>query len=161
MTGIALALARMWIRKGDSELWKINRREDEEVLKLLETEIVPRPDGGFFYINEAMQVAPATPTETKPAVADTSLVVPSEITTAIANLVRAEKAAKDMKEQLRALMEKHGITKWECDDFVASIGSPSVNTTLDTAKFKAEHADLFKKYAKTTTRKGSFKITPK
>ena len=115
-----------------------------------------------MYINEAMQVSTPHVEEVKPVAAKSeALVVPQEITTAIANLVRAEKAAKDMKEQLRALMEKHGITKWECDDFVASIGSPSVATTLDTAKLKKEHADIYNKYSKTTTRKGSFKITAK
>lgn len=151
-----------WLRKDAGELWKIDRVPDDKVLKLLETEILPKPGGGFIYINESMQVETAKVEEVKPVVSNSKdLAVPVEITTAIANLVRAEKAAKDMKEQLRALMEANGITKWECDDFVASIGSPSVATTLDTAKFKAEHADLFKKYAKTTTRKGSFKITPK
>lgn len=151
-----------WLRKDAGKLWKIDRVPDEKVMKLLETEILPKPGGGFIYINESMQVEAARVEEIKPVVSNSKdLAVPVEITTAIANLVRAEKAAKDMKEQLRALMEKHGITKWECDDFVASIGSPSVATTLDTAKFKAEHADLFNKYSKTTTRKGSFKITAK
>ena len=108
-----------------------------------------------------MQVAPATPTETKPAVADTSLVVPSEITTAIANLVKAEKAAKEMKEKLRALMEAKGITKWECDEFTASIGSASVATTFDSKAFEAADPETYKKYLKTTTRKGSFTIKAK
>lgn len=161
-TGLKVkGLYGMWIRKGDSELWKINRREDEEVLKLLETEIVPRPDGGFFYINDAMQIAPATPTETKPAVADTSLVVPSEITTAIANLVKAEKAAKEMKEKLRALMEANGVTKWECDAFTASIGKESTTNTFDTTAFKEADPDTYIKYLKKTTRKGSFTIKAK
>ena len=151
-----------WLRHGDGDLWKIDRVADEKVLQLLETEILPKPQGGFVYINEAMQVSTPHVEEVKPVAANSeALVVPQEITTAIANLVRAEKAAKDMKEQLRALMEAHNITKWECDDFVASIGSPSVAVSLDTAKFKAEHADLFNKYSKTTTRKGSFKITAK
>lgn len=150
-----------WIRKGDGELWKIERVPDEKVLQLLSTEILPKPEGGFIYINEAMQVAPATPTETKPAVADTSLVVPSEITTAIANLVKAEKAAKEMKEKLRALMEAKGITKWECDEFTASIGSASVATTFDSKAFEAADPETYKKYLKTTTRKGSFTIKAK
>lgn len=151
-----------WIRKGDGELWKIERVPDEKVLQLLSTEILPKPEGGFIYINEAMQVEAAKVEEVKPVVSNSKdLTVPIEITTAIANLVRAEKAAKDMKEQLRALMEAHNITKWECDEFVASISAASTATQLDTAKFKAEHADLFQKYAKTVTRKGAFKITAK
>lgn len=150
-----------WLRKDAGKLWKIDRVPDEKVLQLLSTEILPKPEGGFIYINEAMQVAPATPTETKPAVADTSLVVPSEITTAIANLVKAEKAAKEMKEKLRALMEAKGITKWECDEFTASIGSANVATTFDSKAFEAADPETYKKYLKTTTRKGSFTIKAK
>ena len=150
-----------WIRKGDGELWIIKRQPDEKVLKLLETEILPKPGGGFVYINEAMQVTSATPTDTKPAVADTSLVVPSDITTAIANLVKAEAAAKVMKEKLMELMEANGVTSWECDEFKATIGKDSVATTFDSTKFKSAHPDLYKQFTKTSTRKGAFKITAK
>ncbi len=154
-------LVGFWLRKGDSDRWDIKRQPDEKVLQLLSTEILPKPHGGFVYINEAMQIAPATPTETKPTVADTSLVVPSDITTAIANLVKAEKAAKDMKEKLRSLMEANGITKWECDDFVASISKASVATSFDSAAFKKADPETYEKYLKTTTRKGSFTIKAK
>jgi hypothetical protein len=150
-----------WLRKDAGKLWKIDRVPDEKVLQLLSTEILPKPEGGFIYINEAMQIAPATPTETKPAVADTSLVVPSEITTAIANLVKAEKAAKEMKEKLRALMEAKGITKWECDEFTATISRASAATTFDSKAFEAADPETYMKYLITTFRKGSFKITAK
>ena len=98
----------------------------------------------------------------KPVAANSeALAVPQEITTAIANLVRAEKAAKDMKEQLRALMEAHGITKWECDAFTASIGKESTTNTFDTTAFKEADPDTYIKFLKTTTRKGSFTIKAK
>ena len=151
-----------WIRKGDGELWKIERVPDEKVLQLLSTEILPKPEGGFIYINEAMQVEAAKVEEVKPVVTNSKdLAVPSEITTAIANLVKAEKAAKEMKEKLRELMEAKGITKWECDEFTASIGSASVATTFDSKAFEAADPETYKKYLKTTTRKGSFTIKAK
>ena len=151
-----------WIRKGDGELWKIERVPDEKVLQLLSTEILPKPEGGFIYINEAMQVEAAKVEEVKPAESKSdALVVPPEITTAIANLVKAEKAAKDMKERLRELMEKNNITKWECDAFVASIGKASTATSIDSKALKEDEPEIFKKYSKTTTRKGSFKIDAK
>lgn len=151
-----------WIRKGDGELWKIERVPDEKVLQLLSTEILPKPEGGFIYINEAMQVSTPHVEEVKPAEAKSeALVVPPEITTAIANLLKAEKAAKDMKERLRELMEKNNITKWECDAFVASIGKASTATSIDSKALKEAEPEIFKKYSKTTTRKGSFKIDAK
>ena len=151
-----------WIRKGDGELWKIERVPDEKVLQLLSTEILPKPEGGFIYINEAMQVEAAKVEEVKPAESKSdALVVPPEITTAIANLVKAEKVAKVMKEKLRELMEKHGVTKWECDDFVVSIGKASTATSFDAKALEDADPETYKKYLKTTTRKGSFTIKEK
>ena len=155
-------LKGMWLRHGDSELWNIERQPDEKVLQLLETEILPKPDGGFLYINEAMQVEPVHVEENKPVASSyEALMVPPEITTAIANLLRAEAAAKEMKERLRELMEANNITKWECDAFVASIGKASTATSIDSKALKEAEPEIFKKYSKTTTRKGSFKIDAK
>ena len=90
-----------------------------------------------------------------------SLVVPQELTKAIASFLEAEKKAKEMKEQLRVLMEEHGITKWECDEFKASLSPDSQTTTFDSKAFKEANPDEYSKYLKTSTRKGSFKITLK
>ena len=90
-----------------------------------------------------------------------SLVVPQEITIAIANVLKAEAIAKDCKERLKALMEAHGIKKWECEEFTATIGASSTGTSFDTTAFKAEHKELYEKYLKTTQKKGSFRITLK
>ena len=97
----------------------------------------------------------------KPAVQDTSLVVPQELTRAVADFLRAEKQAKEMKERLRELMEKHGVSKWENDDFVATLTAPSESTSFDTKAFKAAHPEEYEHYLKTTARKGSFKIALK
>lgn len=88
-----------------------------------------------------------------------SLAVPQELTRAIASFLEAEKQAKEMKEQLRVLMEEHGITKWECDEFTATIGKDSETTTFDSKAFKAAHPDEYEKWVRTTTRKGSFRVT--
>lgn len=90
-----------------------------------------------------------------------SLIVPQELTKAIASFLEAEKLAKEMKEQLRALMQEHGITKWECDEFTATIGKDSETTTFDSKAFKEANPDEYNKYIKTSTRKGSFKVTLK
>jgi len=151
-----------WLRKDAAERWLIQRKPDEQVLKLLETEILPKPHGGFLYVNDAMQVQPLHHAQENAVEATSSaLTVPQEITTAIANLVRAEKIAKDMKERLRALMEANGVTKWECDAFVASIGKESTATTFDSTAFKKADPETYNKYTKTTTRKGSFTIKAK
>ena len=145
-----------WVRKGTGELWRIERKPDELVQKLLSTDIMPDGNGRFVYLNQEMQVYAENVEEVKPTESDSSLVVPSDIVTAIATLLKAEKAAKAMKEKLRELMEAAGVSKWECDQFTATIGKASESTTFDSKAFQADHPDLYKQYLKKTTRKGSF-----
>lgn len=145
-----------WVRKGAGELWRIERKPDELVQKLLSTDIMTDGNGRFVYLNQEMQVYAEKVEEVKPTESDSSLVVPSDVVTAIATLLNAEKAAKAMKEKLRELMEAAGVSKWECDQFTASIGKASESTTFDSKAFQADHPDLYKQYLKKTTRKGSF-----
>ena len=150
-----------WLRKGVGELWRIERKPDEEVLKLLSTEILKTEWGGFVYINEAMQVYVADVLPEPPAATSEALAVPTDVVAAITDLLRAEKAAKAMKEKLRELMEAAGVTKWECPEFTATIGKASETTTFDAKALEKADPETYKKYLKTTTRKGSFKITAK
>ncbi len=146
-----------WMRKGAGELWRIERKPDELVQKLLSTEIIKQDWGGFTYYNPEMQVFAAKVEEVKPVATTTdALAVPVDVVSAITTLLRAEKAAKAMKEKLRELMEAAGVTKWECPEFTATIGKPSETTTFDSKAFQADHPDLYEQYLKTTTRKGSF-----
>ena len=145
-----------WVIKGAGELWRIERKPDELVQKLLSTDIMPDGNGRFVYLNQEMQVYAEKVEEVKQTESDSSLVVPSDVVTAIATLLKAEKAAKAMKEKLRELMEAAGVSKWECDQFTATIGKASESTTFDSKAFQADHPDLYKQYLKKTTRKGSF-----
>lgn len=156
-----------WLRKGAGELWRIKRQPDEKVECLLCTEVRPNPwydpsVGGvrFFYSNPVMQVFPDIP-EAPAAASDGALAVPEEVTKAIADLLRAEKAAKAMKERLRALMEEHGVTKWECGEFTATIGKESVSKTFDSTAFKEADPETYAKYVKEVSKKGSFIIKAK
>ena len=156
-----------WLRKGAGELWRIKRQPDDKVECLLSTEVKPNPwydpaAGGvrFFYYNPVMQVFPDIP-DAPAAVSVNTLAVPEEVTKAIADLLRAEKRAKEMKERLRALMEEHGVTKWECGEFTATIGKESVSNTFDSAAFKSAHPDMYKEFTKEVRKKGSFIIKAK
>lgn len=146
-----------WLRKGAGELWRIERKPNGLVQRLLSTEIYKQDSGGFTYFNPEMQVFATKAEEVKPVATTTdALAVPMDVVSAITTLLRAEKAAKAMKEKLRELMEAAGVTKWECPEFTATIGKPSETTTFDSKAFQADHPDLYEQYLKTTTRKGSF-----
>lgn len=159
-----------WLRKGAGELWRIERKPDEQVTKLLNTDIWPNPEYDkddpfserWIYINPEMQVTAAKVEEVKPvATATDALAVPVDVVSAITALLRAEKAAKAMKEKLREIMEAAGVSKWECPEFTATIGKPSETTTFDSTALKKADPETYNKFLKTTTRKGSFKITAK
>lgn len=160
-TGLKVkGLIGVWLRKGDGERWTIERQPDEQAKCLLDTQVT-LTDFGFVYLNETMQVFETTQLVNKVVETSSSLTVPQEITKAIADLLKAEKKAKEMKERLRELMEQNSVTKWECDEFTASIGKESTTTTFDSTSFKKAYPELYKKYSKQTTRKGSFKISAK
>lgn len=154
-TGIKVkGLYGVWLRHDESALWSIDRQPDEQVICLLNTVVIPQGDGTFDYLNDAMQVD-----ETTDVIATAQdIAAPANIIKAVANLLRAEKAAKDMKERLRELMEQNGVTKFECDEFTATIGKPSVSTSFDSKAFKKDHADLFSQYTKEISKKGSFTL---
>lgn len=150
-TGIKADIKGMHIRGTEAMLWDVPMQPMEKVEQLLNTpwEII---DGAFVYTNPAMQVVEADPS---------SLVVPSEVTSAIANLIKAEKLAKEMKERLRELMTEHGIVKWECDYFTASLSRDTTSDKFDQVSFKSDHPEMYDKYIKTTPVKGSLRIKAK
>jgi hypothetical protein len=161
LTGLKVkGLFGVWLRKGEGMRWNIERKPDDKVKMLLDTSVT-LTDNGFVYLNLDMQAYNTQQLANKVVETSTGLVVPQEITKAIADLVKAEKAAKEMKERLRSLMEQNNVTKWECDEFTASIGKESKATTFDSKALEKADPETYKKYLKTTTRKGSFKITAK
>lgn len=167
-TGLKVkGLVGNWQRHGTGEMWRIERKPDDKVECLLNTEVKPNPwydplVGGvrFFYSNPEMQVFPDIP-DAPAVVTDNALAVPEEVTKAIADLLRAEKRAKEMKERLRALMEENGVTKWECGEFTATIGKESVSKTFDPTAFKKADPETYAKYVKEVSKKGSFIIKAK
>ena len=87
-----------------------------------------------------------------------SLAVPVDMATAIAEWLRAEQVAKEVKERLKNLMEQHGVMKWENDVFSATLTAPTTSTTFDSKAFEKADPDTYEKYLKTTERKGSLRI---
>jgi len=162
-TGLKVkGLYGMHLRHGDGQLWEIERKSDERVLKLLDTMILPNPDYDptdidslrFIYINDEMQVA-----ETTEVVATAEdLDVQQTFLDAFVEIMQAEQKAKELKDSLRKLMEENGVTKFECDQFTASIGKASVQERFDSKAFKEAEPELYQQYVKKSQAKGKFSI---
>lgn len=162
-TGLKVkGLYGMHLRHGEGQLWEIERKPDEQVLKLLDTMILPNPDYDptdidslrFIYINDDMQVA-----ETTEVVATASdLAIEQDFIGEVVKILEYENKAKELKENLRAMMEKHGVTKFECDQFTASIGKASVQERFDSKAFKEAEPELYQQYVKKSQVKGKFTV---
>lgn len=87
-----------------------------------------------------------------------SLAVPMDMATAIAEWLKAEQVAKEVKERLKALMEEHGVVKWENEVFTATLTAPTTSTTFDAKAFEKSDPETYEKFLKTTERKGSLRI---
>lgn len=72
-----------------------------------------------------------------------------------------EEIQKQYKEKLLEIMESNNITSFESNDKTLKITcTPSGTTNIfDTKRFIEEQHDLYLKYLKDSTRKGSIRIT--
>ena len=146
-------LIGLWLKGDKWEAWDIVRQPDEKVKCLLETTALPA-DKGFIYLNPEMQVEDAVEVVATPA----DLAIEQDFICAVVEILKAEERAKTLKEELRAMMEANGVTKFECDLFSASIGKPSTREDFNKAAFKEANPELYKEYLKTTSVKDRFTL---
>ena len=166
-----------WMRKGAGELWRITRQPDDQVIKLLNTQLV-KGDFGFVYVNDEMQVTAAKVEEVKPTLkvissadmhaqnwvipqADAQALVTA--LEAIAEIKRqadeAEARCQQLKDKLKEAMESAGIKSWDTGIFKATVKAASTRKTFDSKKFQADHPDMYQEYIKESETKSSIIIT--
>lgn len=92
---------------------------------------------------------------------ESSLAVPVDLCETIAEFLRFEKAVKDLKEKLKVMLEEHGVKKWECDAFTATITPAGKTSKFDSKAFAKDHPDLYDEYMGESERKSSIRITLK
>lgn len=92
---------------------------------------------------------------------ESSLAVPVDLCETIAEFLRFEKAVKDLKEKLKVMLEEHGVKRWECDAFTATITPAGKTSKFDSKAFAKDHPDLYDEYMGESERKSSIRITLK
>ena len=68
-------------------------------------------------------------------------------------LESAEDRYKEIEQQLLGAMVANGVKSWDAEVLKATYTPAGQTTTFDSARFKAEHPDLYKEYQKTSNRK--------
>ena len=76
-------------------------------------------------------------------------------------IVELEKQAEEIKSRIKEEMGRRGIYQLEIGSVKMTYVSEHTSKKFDSTKFKAEHADLYKKYIKESPVKASLRVTIK
>lgn len=137
-------LYAIWLRE-EGKVFKVVRKSNEQIEELLRCEI-----NGEQYKEEL------------PVGIDEQLKRLSDLEIAIAEIENSAKAyeerAKELREGLKAEMEKAGVKKWETDNISVTYVNSTERKGIDTTRFKSEQPDLYEQYSKVTFVNSSIKI---
>lgn len=73
--------------------------------------------------------------------------------------LEVELMKKELKKELKAAMEKNGITKFSVEGLSAVIREGSTRTTLDSKRLKEELPDIYEEYSKISNVASSLVLT--
>ena len=149
-------LACNWLRHSEKEFWVIDRKSDEEVEKLLDTDYAVDEEGNIIlYFNENF------PTEVKEE--SGNQLMTGEAVQFLAQLLQKqdelEDMVKDIKERLMAAMISSGVKSWDAGVFKVTYTPGTSSLQFDSTKFKKENPELAEKYQKRVTKSDSLRIT--
>lgn len=137
-------LYAIWLRD-TAKLIPITPKPREEVIKLLECEI-----NGEQY------------TQNLPEDVNDMLQKLSDLEFSIMEIEQTAKSyeekAKQLREGLKAEMEKSGVKKWETDNIVVTYVNATERKGIDTTKLKEEQPSIYEQYSKVTNVNSTIKI---
>lgn len=137
-------LYAIWLRD-TAKLIPITPKPREEVIKLLECEIK-----GEQY------------TQDLPTDVNDMLQKLSDLEFAIMEIEQTAKSyeerAKQLREGLKAEMEKSGVKKWETDNIVVTYVNATERKGIDTTRLKEEQPSIYEQYSKITNVNSTIKI---
>lgn len=153
-------LACNWLKKDRAEFWIIDRKPSELVWELLKTDYYFSDNGPvYFHPDPAVfGIGINTPAPRK----DTTPILAPDVVDYFHSLLKTYKETEEKlnvaKAALRAAMAEHNVNSFDFGSFSARISADSTVTSFDTKSFKKDYPELYKKYAATKSKKGSFTI---
>lgn len=123
----------VWLRGDKSELIPVERRSDEEVMRLMECEVK-----GEKYLST--EIAPAGNLQLMTAAAVQMLIDIQE------ELDFAKEQSEQMKEGLKNAMIENGVNVWDAGRLRASVTPATTGKSFDTKAFQTDYPDLYSKY---------------
>jgi hypothetical protein len=155
-------LACNHLRKNEANFWVIERKPSSLVQLLLLATYTFDEYGKptYFHPNQAemignIEIPVPQPTQ------QVAIIAP-DVVKYVAELVKQadelDAKLKAVKEQVRKAMETHNVKSFDSALFKATIAADSTSNSFDAKRFQEENPDLYKKYLKTTTKKGGITI---
>lgn len=92
---------------------------------------------------------------------DSQLATLNAIASLTANKKAIEEQEKTMKAALYEAMERFGVKKFESDILTLTLVNPTTAVSVDSAKLKKKHPEIFAECSKTTAKSGYVKISLK
>lgn len=138
-------LAMIWLRGEMSEYKELDPVDEDYLDSLIEAD-----KGG-------MPLPPAPMGDLPAMVA----AVEREIATVMRVAEDAKKREEELKQGLYDKMMEMGIKSFDGEVVRLTVVLPTESTSLDSKKLKAELPEVFERFKKTTTRKGSLRVTIK
>lgn len=128
-------------------------------------EEIPLEYLGDEFVEETMRLYSEGKKAEEPAKTTELQTITTKELAVFADIVKRIKTLEEQisgtKEQIKAEMEKRNILSLDLDGVSISYVAPSKRKSFDSAKFKADHGDLFNAYQKESAVKSSIRISVK
>ena len=144
----------VWLYKGEkAELVPIQRKSDEEVIRLLTCE----KEGRSYYddIPHSTDVAECkynNPAQIADALIDNLIAVTD-------NFNKAKQMKDDLTAAVLQAMQLHNVKSFDAGRLKATVTPGTTKRTFDSTRFKKDHPDMYEEYMKESVTKDSVRIT--
>lgn len=152
-----------WLRESESDFWYIERKPDHLVDLLLQTEYSFDEDGEPTYVHPNLpsllkELPEHTESETLPMLTPDVIEYGKELLLRQAEINRL---VDEYKQTVKAAMEVHSVSKYECDAFSTTTAKDSERESINTEKLKEKYPEAYADCVKKKTVKGGIRFTSK
>ena len=146
-----------WLRSDAHELWEIDRKDDNLIEMLLDSDVTEL-DGDVLYYNSHQDELLAMFQREHKALSILPDNVIDYITDVMARYEKAKIEMDKVKSTIQQAMREHNVISFNFGSFKGTIAKDSKVNKFDSERFKADHPELYKEYLTQSTRKGGLTL---
>ena len=146
-----------WLRSDAHELWEIDRKDDNLIEMLLDSDVTDL-DGDILYYNSRQDELLAMCQREHKAISILPDNVMDYITDVMARYEQAKAEMDKVKSTIQQAMREHNVISFNFGSFKGTIAKDSKVNKFDSERFKNDHPELYKEYLTQSTRKGGLTL---